>query len=64
MSMSKSPSPDLVVRMQRLAEYIEAHADESLPLARLAREAHLSPHHLQRTFTAVLGVSQIGRVHV
>lgn len=55
--MSKSPSPDLVVRMQRLAEYIEAHADESLPLARLAREAHLSPHHLQRTFTAVLGVS-------
>jgi len=56
-AMSRSPSPELVARMHRLAEYIEAHADESLPLARLAREAHLSAHHLQRTFTAVLGVS-------
>ena len=55
--MSKSPSPELVVRMKRLAAYIEAHADEPLPLARLAGEAHLSPHHLQRTFTAVVGVS-------
>lgn len=56
-AMSRSPSPELVTRMHRLAEFIEAHADEALPLSRLAREAHMSAHHLQRTFTAVLGVS-------
>lgn len=56
-SMPKPPSPDLVTRMHRLAEYIEAHAEEALPLARLAREANMSAHHLQRTFTAVVGVS-------
>lgn len=55
--VSRSPSPELVARMHQLAVYIEAHADEPLPLARLAREANLSAHHLQRTFTAVLGVS-------
>lgn len=55
--MPRSPSPELVARMARLAEYIDAHAEESLPLARLAQEANLSAHHLQRTFRAVLGVS-------
>lgn len=56
---SVRPVPDaaLVARMERLAAYIDAHLDEALPLARLAREAAMSPHHLQRTFTAVLGVS-------
>ncbi len=44
-------------RMHALARYIEAHAAERLPLERLARTAHLSPTHLQRTFKAVLGVS-------
>jgi AraC family transcriptional regulator, regulatory protein of adaptative response / methylated-DNA-[protein]-cysteine methyltransferase len=52
-----APTPDLVVRMQRLAGFIAAHADQPLPLVRLAREAAMSPHHLQRTFTAVMGVS-------
>jgi AraC family transcriptional regulator of adaptative response/methylated-DNA-[protein]-cysteine methyltransferase len=51
------PSPELTARMQQAAAYIDAHADESLPLTRLAREAAMSPHHFQRTFTAVLGVS-------
>lgn len=51
------PSPELVSRMQRVAEFIAAHAEESLPLTRLAREADMSPHHLQRTFVAALGVS-------
>lgn len=55
--MPRSPAPDLVSRMQRLAEFIAAHAEASLPLARLAREANMSAHHLQRTFTAVMGVS-------
>jgi AraC family transcriptional regulator of adaptative response/methylated-DNA-[protein]-cysteine methyltransferase len=43
--------------MQGLAEYIERNADETLSLAHLAKRAHLSPAHLQRTFKAVLGVS-------
>ena len=44
-------------RIKALARYIEAHAEEPLPLARLAAAAHLSSAHLQRTFKAVLGVS-------
>lgn len=44
-------------RMLALARFIEAHVDESLPLARLAREANVSPYHLQRSFKAALGVS-------
>jgi AraC family transcriptional regulator of adaptative response/methylated-DNA-[protein]-cysteine methyltransferase len=37
--------------------YLDAHADRRVPLAELARVAGLSPHHLQRTFTRVVGVS-------
>jgi AraC family transcriptional regulator of adaptative response/methylated-DNA-[protein]-cysteine methyltransferase len=44
-------------RMQALAAFIRSHADEPLPLERLAAEASLSPFHLQRRFKAVLGVS-------
>lgn len=42
---------------ERVRSYIDAHANEPLPLARLAREAGASPAHLQRTFTRVLGLS-------
>ena len=42
---------------ERVRSYIDAHAEEPLPLARLAREAGASPAHLQRTFTRVLGLS-------
>jgi AraC family transcriptional regulator of adaptative response/methylated-DNA-[protein]-cysteine methyltransferase len=41
----------------RVRRYIDEHADEPLPLARLAREAGVSPAHLQRTFTRVVGLS-------
>jgi AraC family transcriptional regulator of adaptative response/methylated-DNA-[protein]-cysteine methyltransferase len=44
-------------RIEALAAFIRAHADEPLPLARLAAEAAMSPFHLQRTFKAVMGVS-------
>jgi AraC family transcriptional regulator of adaptative response/methylated-DNA-[protein]-cysteine methyltransferase len=47
----------MTARVQALAAFIDAHADEALPLARLGREAGLSPAHLQRAFSAVLGVS-------
>ena len=43
--------------VERVREYIDRHADEPLPLARLAREAGVSAAHLQRTFTRVVGLS-------
>jgi AraC family transcriptional regulator of adaptative response/methylated-DNA-[protein]-cysteine methyltransferase len=43
--------------IQALAEYIEQNAGEPLTLAHLAKQAHLSPAHLQRKFKAALGVS-------
>jgi AraC family transcriptional regulator of adaptative response/methylated-DNA-[protein]-cysteine methyltransferase len=43
--------------VERVRSYIDAHADEPLPLARLAREAGVSAAHLQRTFTRVVGIS-------
>lgn len=41
----------------RICRLIEAHPDQRLPLRRLGREAGISPHHLQRTFTDIVGVS-------
>jgi len=52
--MTTNSLPD---RMLALARFIDEHVDESLPLARLAREANVSPYHLQRSFKAALGVS-------
>ena len=43
--------------MQAMAQYITAHAEESLPLARLADQAGMSSTHFQRAFKAALGVS-------
>jgi AraC family transcriptional regulator of adaptative response/methylated-DNA-[protein]-cysteine methyltransferase len=43
--------------MVALARYIEAHADEPLPLAHLAAAAGVSSFQVQRAFTAVIGVS-------
>ena len=47
----------LAVRIEEVARYLESHADEPLPLAKLAARAHLSPAHFQRRFKALLGVS-------
>ena len=43
--------------VERVRGYIDRHTDEPLPLVRLAREAGVSPAHLQRTFTRVVGLS-------
>lgn len=43
--------------MHALARFIERHAAEPLPLSRLAREAQLSPAHLQRSFRATFGIT-------
>lgn len=44
-------------RMADVARYIEAHADERLTLASLARRTRLSPTRLQKAFKAVFGVT-------
>jgi len=51
-----APRPD-VERMTEVARFIEAHAEESLSLSRLAARQAVSPAHLQRTFKSVFGVS-------
>ncbi len=46
-----------VREVHRLCRYIETHLDQRLTLAELSQQAHFSPHHLQRTFKRVMGVS-------
>ena len=48
---------DDVSRIGDIARYIQAHADDSLPLAALAERAGLSPGRLQKKFKAIVGVS-------
>lgn len=44
-------------KIQAAARYIAAHADETLPLAKLARQAGLSSTYFQKKFVAAFGVS-------
>jgi AraC family transcriptional regulator of adaptative response/methylated-DNA-[protein]-cysteine methyltransferase len=46
-----------VALVQRACAYMDTHLDDALPLAAVARAAHGSPAHLQRTFKRVLGIS-------
>jgi AraC family transcriptional regulator of adaptative response/methylated-DNA-[protein]-cysteine methyltransferase len=50
-------APRTAERIAAVAAHIEAHADETLPLAQLARRAGLSPAHFQRAFKAAVGIS-------
>ncbi|MGI5917593.1 MAG: bifunctional DNA-binding transcriptional regulator/O6-methylguanine-DNA methyltransferase Ada [Anaerolineae bacterium] len=51
-------SPDSVTgRIRAVCRYIEEHLDEPLTLAVLSRRFGVNAHHLQRTFTRLLGVS-------
>lgn len=49
--------PSAVRAVQRAVAFLEAHADETVPLGTLARAAGLSPFHLQRTFKRLVGVT-------
>ncbi len=49
------PSAESISRRVRM--YIDTHIDERITLALLARETKVSPFHLQRVFTQVVGVS-------
>lgn len=44
-------------RLRTVCRLIEENLEETLTLERLAASAGLSPHHLQRTFKAALGIS-------
>ena len=44
-------------KVRKAVRHIEEHADENPTLAELGRSVGVSPHHLQRTFKAALGVS-------
>jgi AraC family transcriptional regulator of adaptative response/methylated-DNA-[protein]-cysteine methyltransferase len=60
MSTMMTPRPATeahVALAERVRRYIDTRTDEPLPLERLAREAGVSPAHLQRTFTRVVGLS-------
>lgn len=50
------PDPQ-AAQIQRLCCFIETHLDKPLTLNELSRQASLSPHHLQRTFKKIVGVS-------
>jgi len=49
-------APDSAL-MRAMADYIDAHADETLSLERLADQAGMSAFHFQRRFKAIVGVS-------
>jgi len=51
-----SPDPALQ-RLRAVCRFIEDNLEDQLTLERLASAAGLSPHHLQRTFKGVLGIS-------
>jgi AraC family transcriptional regulator, regulatory protein of adaptative response / methylated-DNA-[protein]-cysteine methyltransferase len=46
-----------VEAVRRVSAYLATHADETVTLAHLARVASMSPHHLQRRFKAIVGLS-------
>jgi AraC family transcriptional regulator len=49
--------PNAVARVTRTVRAIERHPDAALTLARLARDAGLSPYHFLRTFERVTGMT-------
>lgn len=54
----QAATPDPQVELvQRACRYIEAHSNEPLTLAGLGAQFHLSPHHLQRTFKRIMGIT-------
>ena len=53
----RAPGNPRLEMVREVCRYLEAHPDEPVTLARLARQLGFSPFHIQRTFKAVLGVS-------
>ncbi|MDQ2667216.1 MAG: methylated-DNA--[protein]-cysteine S-methyltransferase [Gemmatimonadota bacterium] len=57
LTMTRSRTPSHIALAERVRKRIDAHPDQPLPLALLAREAGVSAAHVQRTFTSVVGLS-------
>ncbi len=49
-----NPPSDLV---QRVCHYIDCHLERPLTLATLSEAVNISPHHLQRTFKRIMGIT-------
>ena len=56
-STGQAASAAHVDLVRDVCRYIEANLEGSLTLAALGRQAGLSPHHLQRTFKRILGIT-------
>jgi AraC family transcriptional regulator len=56
-SLRASTRQELWCRLYRARDYIRAEASKSLSLSDMARAAHLSPFHFQRSFRALFGIS-------
>jgi AraC family transcriptional regulator of adaptative response/methylated-DNA-[protein]-cysteine methyltransferase len=52
-----SAGSEAEARVERARRYLDEHADEPITLRRLAAQVGLSPFHLQRAFTRVVGLS-------
>ncbi len=52
-----APIPAGLEQVRRACAFIDAHAEEPLTLANMARHVGTSPFHLQRTFTKLVGIS-------
>lgn len=55
--LAASADADETARYQAVCRYIADHAEETLPLEKLAQQLELSPSHFQRRFKALIGVS-------
>lgn len=55
MALRASTRHDYITRIARVERFLEAHLDDELDPATLARTAHLSLHHFHRIFRAQLG---------
>jgi AraC family transcriptional regulator of adaptative response/methylated-DNA-[protein]-cysteine methyltransferase len=51
------PRPPAIDHVRKAADFIAAHADQSLTLGAIASHVGTSPFHLQRTFSRLLGIS-------
>jgi AraC family transcriptional regulator of adaptative response/methylated-DNA-[protein]-cysteine methyltransferase len=56
-TMPRTRPSNHVELAERVRKHIDAHVEQPLPLAQLAKQAKVSSAHLQRTFTSVVGLS-------